>query len=436
MFKAGLSCVDITPPVGMVMDGFAARQPSVLGVHDSLKATALVASDAKTTAAIISCDLLNLDASLVRDIRQETNRKTGIHEGHITVSCTHTHYGPAVSDLNAFYAGTDDAVTYRAGLKYYLAGAVHEAFTRMQEATLGVGWGTSIIGVNRRQRVADGRIVLGQDPSKPIDRQVGVAKFQSLGGESFICLANFACHPVSQTWEMRHVSADYPGRVRDVVETLTGARCMFLQGACGNINPVQKQHSYEPARKLGTQLGCEVVKVWEDIQTAPVDSLVIASETIVIPRYDYGSAEKAQMFVQNLEKEVEKWRAEGAVEGLINWTLMRHKRALEAFRSWTTGKPMLSLDAEIQAWAVGDLGIVFVPGEVFNEIGAEVKKHSPFSHTFFVGYSNGNIGYVPIPEAYAEGGYEVDDACQVGPEASGLVTDKSLELLERLYDKA
>ena len=73
-----------------------------------------------------------------------------------------------------------------------------------------------------------------------------------------------------------------------------------------------------------------------------------------------------------------------------------------------------------------------MPGEVFNETGTHIKEHSPFPSTFFVGYANGNVGYIPTPEAYAEGGYEVEQACRVSPEAARLISDKCLELLENL----
>jgi neutral ceramidase len=35
-----------------------------------------------------------------------------------------------------------------------------------------------------------------------------------------------------------------------------------------------------------------------------------------------------------------------------------------------------------------------------------VRNHSPFSNTFFFGYTNGWIGYLPTKAGFAEGGYE------------------------------
>jgi hypothetical protein len=49
-----------------------------------------------------------------------------------------------------------------------------------------------------------------------------------------------------------------------------------------------------------------------------------------------------------------------------------------------------------------------VPGKPFAEIGAEVRKRSPFAFTMFRGYSDGIGGnYMPTSQEYAHGGYEV-----------------------------
>ena len=44
--------------------------------------------------------------------------------------------------------------------------------------------------------------------------------------------------------------------------------------------------------------------------------------------------------------------------------------------------------------------------ELFCEIAMAVRNESPFSHTFYFGYTNGWFGYLPTAAAFAEGGYE------------------------------
>jgi hypothetical protein len=72
------------------------------------------------------------------------------------------------------------------------------------------------------------------------------------------------------------------------------------------------------------------------------------------------------------------------------------------------------------------------PGEIFNEIGRAVKDRSPMPNTFFLAYTNGSIGYVPVPEAYAEGGYEVSHACRVDPPAAGMIIEGCLRMVSEV----
>ena len=425
--SAGIARADISPPIGIKSSGFAARGP-LTRQHDPLLATALVFVDGKSSAALVSCDLLDLDAATVAEIRTRASERIGIPADAITIACTHTHYGPdAHRDLS------DPLVSaYHANLIHVLVGVIEAAAVNTQPVRLAVGWGESDIGVNRREKLPDGRIILGQNPDGPIDRAVGVLRIDALDGIPLACVVNFQTHPVSQTWQVDHISADYPGKMRDVVEALTGATCLFLQGASGNINAVRMEPSYEPARSMGVRLGCEVVRVWETMQPAPTTGLSVTSKIADLPRTRYGSEEGAAAIVAETEREIEELVAEGAFEGRIRWAEKRLTVAQKALESWQTGVPLEPVKAELQAWRIGNLALVTTPAEVFNEIGVQVKMASPFANTFFVGYANDSIGYIPVPEAYAEGGYEVVHASQVAPEAAGILAEACIHLLMTL----
>ncbi len=429
MVRIGIRKTEITPPVGIPLVGFAGRGPSV-GIHDSLYATAFVASGENQTIAIVDCDLLGINAEFTQAVRDEVHDRTGIPPQHLMIACTHTHYGPDVYRDKA----RPDVSAYQSHLKFQLAGIVQEAMDAQEPAQIGVGWGQSFIGINRRERKPDGNIVLGQNPGGPIDRSVGVCRISAADGRPLGTIVNFATHPVSQTGSMRFISADYPGQTRDIVEQLTGAPCLFLQGACGNINSVRMEDSHEPPRSLGTRLGCEVVRIWETIETAEISQVAAAIETRQLPRYRYGSQESAEQLVCDLEEQLERLKARDESSGSVYWAELRLNRVRQAVASWKGEQEMEPVSAEFQAYRLGDLAWATAPAEVFNEIGQEIKSASPFGHTFFVGYTNGSIGYVPVPEAYPEGGYEVTHACQVDPEASQILSRTCLALLESIHD--
>ena len=87
---------------------------------------------------------------------------------------------------------------------------------------------------------------------------------------------------------------------------------------------------------------------------------------------------------------------------------------------------------EIQALTVGPVSFVAWPGEVFCDFGQEVKERTPLRPTYTVGYANGSIGYVPIPEVFEEGGYEARAAAHLADNAGAVLLEESLDLLEQL----
>jgi neutral ceramidase len=53
-----------------------------------------------------------------------------------------------------------------------------------------------------------------------------------------------------------------------------------------------------------------------------------------------------------------------------------------------------------------DIAIWAAPVELFCEISMNVCDHSPFPYTFYFGYTNGWLGYLPTKAEFAHGGYE------------------------------
>ena len=56
MIRAGISEVNITPPVGVSMCGFAGRGGPSAAIHDELFARALVLDSGETQVAIVGAD--------------------------------------------------------------------------------------------------------------------------------------------------------------------------------------------------------------------------------------------------------------------------------------------------------------------------------------------------------------------------------------------
>ncbi len=79
---------------------------------------------------------------------------------------------------------------------------------------------------------------------------------------------------------------------------------------------------------------------------------------------------------------------------------------------------------------IGDLMWTTFPGEMFSNIGRQVKAASPATYAHVMGYTNGYIGYFPEQKAYAEGGYEVA-VTHLDPAAERIYLRALAELLMR-----
>ena len=55
-----------------------------------------------------------------------------------------------------------------------------------------------------------------------------------------------------------------------------------------------------------------------------------------------------------------------------------------------------------QAFKIGDAAIIGIPGERFSNLGIEARRRSKAGMTFYAGYANDMIGYIPIVEAFRE----------------------------------
>ena len=70
--------------------------------------------------------------------------------------------------------------------------------------------------------------------------------------------------------------------------------------------------------------------------------------------------------------------------------------------------------------------------EMITEIGLEIKKGSPFRHTFIITHCNGSSGYLVPAEFYKEGGYEVTTT-RFAIGSSDMVVKKALKMLYDLH---
>ena len=422
--SAGVARAVITPPIGVDLCGYAGRIPGCTGVHDDLFAKALVLADGKTKAAIITLDLIGLNAEQVAWIRQQASAKTGIPVENMLIGTSHTHAGPASQTIRACgYA--DDA--YVEDMLNKVIDTVVAASKELQPVKFGFGTAKSDIAINRRQGRA-GNVQIGENKSGPVDHEVGIWHFTDEEGRPLATIFNHACHAVVMGGDNRLVSADWPGAAQRAIETEIGGQAMFLQGCCGNINP-RDRATFEVVEKTGAEVASSILAALTEINLISEAEIAVDSKLVRLPLQPPISLEEAERTVRETADALAK-RDE----------MQLHEVHLaQAYHDWAStivsrgGEGLTDVPFEVQRFSLDGAHIVGLPGEVFIEYALQIKKFKP--NVFVAGYANGNVGYVPTAAAFKEGGYEVDLAYKLygeqmlSPEVEGMILSAGAGLL-------
>jgi len=425
--------------VGIALGGFGERKEGGRGIHDDLYAKAVVLDDGRTKAAVVTCDFLGPDRTFVQEIRGIVEDRTGIEGAHVMVCGSHTHSGPMSSPPIFWERKEDEDIEgeWAKLLPRTIAGAVLMAADRLEEAKIGFGAGEADVGVNRRHRNEAGEVgAIAPDPSRVRDPQVGVVRVDRADGRPLAVLVNYACHAVVLGADNLLVSADYPGYAMRTLERVLGdVTVLFANGCCGNINP-RWRGSFEAAERSGTVLAGEVLKVLQEIEPSAEGALRMEQRLIFMPLKAFPTLEEAKRAVEEKKALLSQYGDEELPEhmGGLRGELIHAQYRVSVIEGLSAHQfkedlKQRRMATEMQVLTVGDAALVMLPGEIFAEIGLEIKERSPFERTFVIGYANDyGVSYVPTAQAYEEGGYEPNWA-KVAPGADRVVVEEAMGLL-------
>jgi hypothetical protein len=455
---AGTGRCDITPAPGTPQGGWGAQtHQRGIGADMPLLATALVVSDGSETVAILDVDAIGFDREWTDRILDATVELTGLPRDRIRFSCTHTHSGPNTFRLATISEGLDMVMSYLDSLPRRIASSVWQAQQNMRPVRVAGGTGACDINVNRRFRTPQGEIVVGRNWKGPVDHTVRVVRFDDLDENPVATIVHYACHGTTMAWHTELFTPDFPGAARQVVERNVGGTCLFLQGAAANITPRRGfTGDCGVYRRLGTILGLEASRVLWNLETlprqerylgvlpsgapialyedAPVEPaapvLRVIQRKIQMPAKDFRPPGEVEAEAVALRAEMNRLRREGSVEEIRLATAKATQAGWHAENAKNYyGKK--TIPWELMAIRIGDIALVSVPGEPFTETAQAVAAQSPFPHTLFSGYSNGGFGYIPVRQAYAEGGYEIE-ATPFSAEGAEVLLAEAVRILKEL----
>lgn len=436
--RLGTAAVKITPSLGTPMAGYYVERASQ-GVLDdiyAIYAKATVLDDGKTKAAMVVCDLLGLPRSVVVDARRMIEEKTGIPASNVMISATHTHTGPmvigdsAIDDLVA--GGSKLSKDYAEQLPKWIAQAVEEAYGRRIPARVSYASEEETkLSFIRRFWMKDGTVRWNPGVGNPnivrptgvIDPQVNVVYAEMADRKPLLTYVNFAMHLDTTGGAM--ISADYPATLARRLADYKGPEMLtvFANGTCGNINQINvnwaaPQSSPEAAKRLGTILSAAVLKAYVDLKDVEDTTVRVRTEAVQLPLAKHTDEEL------RLAREIAARR--GANTPFLDQ--VQAYRILDV--AARDGKP---IEVDVQVIALGrQIAWVALPGEVFVELGLDIKAGSPFQQTNVIELANGVAHYIPNRAAFAEGQYEVIST-RYAEGAGELLVTTAVRLLGELH---
>lgn len=397
MSTVGVYKVDITPPLGIDFIGYH-RPTGISNIDERIYATAFVFESKETKSVIISIDNIGM---LIKDtiiIREQIVKELKIPLENIMVVYTHTHSGPATASNKKVVQSYKTFLITNA-----IKAAVH-ANENMQPSE--VGWNVTIgeIGVNRRRISSGGKVEMGINVNGVVDNRIGVLAIKHPATGKFQGLLVFCtAHPNVLKGDSEVLSADYPGRTRDILQDTLHCPVIIIQGAAGNVN-ANYRGSKEALEKMAYTLSGSVLTMIPSISYKSISRLRTVSTKLSMKLKDIPEPDVLKRMASSV---AEQWGVN--TDKWLTVLLDLHRQNIR----------QLSIDLEIQLLQINEGSFSGIPMEPFSETALEIKNKLKNELAFFGGYTNGYLGYLPTKEAYRYGGYEVE----LNPVVYGPITD-------------
>lgn len=458
--RAGFARADVTPPVGIYhrMWG-AAKHDRAAGVHRPLTVTALwlSAPDGGDPLVVIGVDHCILDRAEFDGTIEAVRAATGVRS--VLIALSHTHGSAWMSRSRSHLPGGDLIGPYLDELREKCAEVAREAANGGGLATIVYGTGRCSLAKHRDYWDEEReQFVCGFNPGGPADDALIVAKVIADGGGTLGTVVNYACHPTTLAWQNTLITPDYVGAMREVVERETGAPCLFLQGASGDLGPREGYvGAVAVADRNGRQLAFAALAALEGLPppgtrfdyTGPVVSGATlgtwANVPDTVPDAWGGMTFKVELpyradlpTADATRAELARWEADEAEAREKSETLRvsecraRAEQMTRQLARLASLPPGAAYPLAVTVRRLGGAVWVFTPGELYHAFQTTLRARFTGVALVVVTLTNDwQPGYIPAASAYGHGIYQ-DVIAAVAPGSLESLTEAVAREVERL----
>lgn len=418
---------NITPPIPIVLGGYADRKKPAKNVNKSLKARIIYLKSNDSEYVLISIDILLLNKNLIDDIKNRAFKLVNIPEKNILISCTHTHSGPATHYMHNLNLDLDypDQV-YIKWLEKTLAGSILRAKSNTEKVYLShIADKIDDIGKNRH------------NPDSSIDNQLIILAFKNKNNKLKAVLFNYACHPTVLGSDNYSIHPDFPGEAIEKLNKLYPKTIFaFFNGSAGDVSTrfTRRKQTLKEAERLGNILAAKIFSLINKTDDFKEDINIMSKQIkLKVPIKSYPDQKKINKKIKESKNELDNLRK----KNINNSALRIAKTKLEGAE---IQKHLASLSeklddiAEINIWKIEKTILVTIPGELFSKLSLKLKKLFPDTKIMVFGYTNGYLGYIPSKSAYQEEIYEsLSTPIKAG--FGGEIIERSSMIIEKLLKK-
>ena len=269
--------------------------------------------------------------------------------------------------------------------------------------------------------------VVGERSFPAGDPEISILEFWTLNDLPLGNIVRFAAHAVCcnlPDW----YSSDFPGYLREYLESSLGGISVFMNGPCAELAPVIRKKSPETGRNMAEVIAAHAVRLLEDTEFRLLEKFSDTLWEIPLPiRKELKDPGKTESFKPASTKDLRE---------------MKHFLEREYFQETLPflrgicyngiSEPGDEIVVTTALLRLNDVNLLFFSGETFSETAGKITARFPGKKWITCTEHGRTAMYIPPEEEYFRGGYEPLCAA-VSPEGENSLRQQMIFLLQKQF---